>query len=417
MSRGTEQGQTPTGTQREFREYALDNLEVDHSDVHPIAGLGIPPEIRRVLMFMADNYSPPRYEDGRVVEGYPRDFWETDLAQRAVRKHATDTATTAVREDNVSQLATMVGQPSHDSDISGLHEIADLEDWLVQNEDCMLIYIASLMGRGKTDFASLIFELIDHHYQRLRDSIDDYSTVPEFAANFALDPASGSDAEVDLVNDYPTLRSEWFQDEGSSADDVRWFIFDEASSELTAQNAANAQKVVERMGSLVKKMRKHGVNLIVIGHDRQDVHPAIRSMCKYIDKTSKKQAKIYEGIQQREPYNLQLEIGGIPETSWSYDTNDSAVWSWGDGIEDDDVGMDPEEVSEYVKDQMILQATRAYLDHDSLTQSDAADLFSSDDISISPSTISRRQSEVKELRDKRERAKAQQNNQRAPADD
>ena len=76
--------ETPTGTQREFREYALGNLDVDHLDVHPIAGLGIPEPKRQALMFMADNYEPPTLPDGRVVDGYPRDFWDTDFARRAI---------------------------------------------------------------------------------------------------------------------------------------------------------------------------------------------------------------------------------------------------------------------------------------------------------------------------------------------
>jgi len=414
MSKNQRETETPTGTQREFREYALGNLETDHKDVHPIAGLGIPAEKRRVLMFMADNYEPPRHPDGRVVEGYPRDFWETDFARRAIRKHTTDAATTAVRDDNVSQLATMVGDPSHESDISGLHDINDLTDWLVDNEDCMLVYIASLMGRGKTDFASLLFELIHNHYKRLRGSIESYDTTPDLAANFALDPPSSSDADVRIINDYDTLKDEWFHDGESTADDVRWFIFDEASSELTAQTTENAQKVVERMGSLIKKMRKHGVNLIVIGHDRQDVHVAIRSMAKYVDKTSKKTAKIYEGIQQRQPYNLQLEVSAIPQTSWEYDTNDSAEWHWGDGIEDESVSMDPEDVRKSVKDTLLENAARAYLDYESLTQQDAAEMFSSDEININRSEISRRKSQIEEYRERQQQAQA---NHGVPADD
>ena len=411
MSNDKQPDETPTGTQREFREYARGQLDVDHLDVHPIAGLGIPEKKRQALMFAADVYEPPTLPNGQIVDGFPRSFWDTSFARRAIRKHTTDAATTAVREDNVSQLATMVGDPSHESDISGLHEIEDLEQWLVNSEDCMLIYIASLMGRGKTDFASLLYELIWSHHRRIREEIEDYDTVPELAANFHLDPTD-SDADVDLINDYDTLRED-FMETGSSSDE-KWFIFDEASSELTAQNAANAQKVVENMGSMIKKMRKHGVNLIVIGHDRQDVHVAIRSMCKYVDKTSKKKARIYEGIQQREPHNLQMEVSGIPPTSWEFDTDDTAVWSWGSGVEDDEPQMDPEDVRDQVEDTLLTQAAKAYLDYDSLTQQDAADMFSTEEINLYRQKISDRVDEVEDIRQMQQQAN---NNNGVPADD
>ena len=137
-------------------------------------------------------------------------------------------------------------------------------------------------------------------------------------------------------------------------------------------------------------------------------------MAKYIDKVSKKKAKIYEGIQQRKPYNLQLEVSGIPQTSWDYDTDDEASWDWGSGIEDDSVAMDPEDVRDTVKDAFIENAARAYLDYDSLTQSDAAEMFSTDEITIHQSTISTRVSEIKEIREMRDRRSSQD---RIPADD
>jgi hypothetical protein len=202
--------------------------------------------------------------------------------------------------------------------------------------------------------------------------------------------------------------------ETGSSSDEKWFIFDEASSELTAQNAANAQKVVENMGSMIKKMRKHGVNLIVIGHDRQDVHVAIRSMCKYVDKTSKKKARIYEGIQQREPHNLQMEVSGIPPTSWEFDTDDTAVWSWGSGVEDDEPQMDPEDVRDQVEDTLLTQAAKAYIDYDSLTQQDAADMFSTEEINLYRQKISDRVDEVKDIRQMQQQAN---NNNGVPADD
>jgi hypothetical protein len=79
-----------------------------------------------------------------------------------------------------------------------------------------------------------------------------------------------------------------------------------------------------------------GINMIVIGHDRGDVHTAIRSVASFIDKSGLKTAEIYEGIKQRDPYGHHLSISGIPPTSWTFDTDDVASWSWGTALEDDD---------------------------------------------------------------------------------
>jgi len=152
---------------------------------------------------------------------------------------------------------------------------------------------------------------------------------PEFAANFSIDPDQ-DDVHVKDIQSWPDLQ-EWAE-EGESDDDgnaTRWFIFDEASTELTAQSGANAQDVAETMAPFVKKMRKKSINMIVIGHDKGDVHPAIRSMADFVDKTGLKTASFYAGIKKREPTGHMMDVSGIPETSWGFDTDDMAEWSWG----------------------------------------------------------------------------------------
>jgi hypothetical protein len=329
----------PTGTQREFREYARGQLNVEHLDVHPIAGLGIPEDKRQALMFAADVYEPPKHPDGSKVEGFPRDFWNTSFARRAVKKHTTDAATEAVEKDNVSQLATMVGDPSHQNDISGLKTTNKLVDWLINTEQCKVIYCAATMGRGKTDWSLLLLELIEHQYRQAKQMQDsDNIPTPEFATNFKVETPDHIDAQIQEFHNYDNFL-EWAED--GSSDDVRWFIFDEASTELTAQSGANAQKVAEVFAPFVRKMRKSGINMITIGHDKSDVHPAIRAVASYIHKPDVKVAKIYEGVKNREPYGHYLTLDGVPPTSWSYNTDDVAEWDWGSQVDD---GPDVEEL-------------------------------------------------------------------------
>ena len=373
-----------TATFRELREYSRGRLDVEHHDVHPVAGLVEDPEVREALIFMAEAFEPFERPDGERVSS----FWESQLARRAIRKYATHNATRAISEGNITQASYFSGLPSYDSDVSGLHAINRLAEWLNHSEACKLIYIAALMGRGKTDLALTFLEVVNDHFRRVKRAnkevgADGKVPTPEFAANFHVDvPEEGT--EVRQINRYDRL-VEWMERGDSSQ--IRWFIFDEASSELTAQNAANAQKVVERMGGLVKKMRKRGVNMIVIGHDRGDVHVAIRSLADFVDKTGLKSASFYSGIENREPTGHLFDLGGIPPTSWEFDTDDTADWDWcdGSGGVDEPEGWSDDELKHDIEER----AAQLWDSFDDLTQTEVAETLSNDEISISATGVSR----------------------------
>ena len=313
---------------REAREYSRGGLDVEHSDVYEWSGLIQDSDVREALAFLKREYDRQR-------AGMPSRFEETEFFRAAMKKYATESHSKAISEGNVSQVTYTAGLPGYDSDLSGLHALNQLADWLVSSEQCKLIYLAALMGRGKTDFSLLLLEIIHDHFRRVRSHDADAAPKPEFATNFYLDPTD--DVEVREFHHYSELK-EW-ADSGTS-DDEKWMIFDEASTELTAQSGSNAQKVAETFAPFVKKMRKSGVNMIVIGHDKGDVHPAIRSIASFIDKLSTKKAEIYEGIKSREPYGHRLSIGGIPKTSWTYDTDDVATWHWDTEVDEDVVNID-----------------------------------------------------------------------------
>lgn len=381
-----------TATFREAREYARGALDVDHHDVHPIAGLVDDKTTREVLAFMAENYDPSKAE---IEAGMPRDFWETQFARRAIKKFATDVLTEAVREGNLTQTSYMSGLPSYKSDVSGLHAINQLAEWLVSSEQCKLIYLAALMGRGKTDLSLTMMEVVADHFGRLARSVGSEVDVvePEFAANFHVETSPDSDHEVRHIDNFDDL-VEW--GERGSSDAERWFIFDEASSELTAQSGANAQNVAETMAPFIKKMRKMGINMIVIGHDKGDIHVAIRSLADFVDKTGLKTASFYAGINKREPQGHLFDLAGIPQTSWSFDTDDTAEWSWGSAVDEDgdvvETGMSDQEF----KQEVAERAARVYLQTpDEVTQQDVADAVSNDRVSVSRGTISNYAREIK----------------------
>lgn len=369
----------------EVREYALSAIkEIDHADLSRAAGLVPDDDTRHMLTFAERAYNRHK-EDGDPP------FWETEWASRRLERAATDMAQEALRSGNLTQLEYLTGMPEYESDVSGLHATSQLINWLCHSENCKLIYMAALMGRGKTDLAVTFLQVIHWHYKRMAESLSLVSDTvsgndvpqPEFAANFKVEPAAEG-AEVLEIKDMDTLE-EW-ADEGSS-DDVRWFIFDEASTELTAQSGANAQDVAEVMAPFVKKMRKKGINMIVIGHDKGDIHKAIRSMADFVDKTGLKTCSIYSGIQNREPTGHLVDLDGIPQTGWDFDTDDMAEWSWGSALEDDGETLDSGMSDREFKQRLAIRAADLYEWSDDLSMKEAVERLSHEDVSISTTML------------------------------
>lgn len=325
------------------------------------------------------------------------DFDQTNWAESRIERYQTKTAQRAVRDADLSTMDHMIGKPSYSNDASGLHTVRQFEDFLTGDAQTRPIYLAATMGSGKTDFALSGLEVVEWHYRRARETakqIDglDPSEVPEpeFAANFDVTP-SVDGVEVEHVDNFDDLIADetgdgWIPQDASS-DDVRWLIFDEASTELTAQSGANAQDVAEVMAPFVKKMRKIGVMLIVIGHDRKDVHPAIRSMAQFIDKRGLKRASVYRGIKQRRPVGHMFDLDGIPATTWDFDTDDLAEWSWGSALDDGDGALDDERMSRTeIKERLAVRAAALYQDSD-MSQKQAAKAMSGAEISISTKMV------------------------------
>jgi hypothetical protein len=368
------------GHSGEFRRYALDALdEVDHRDVSHAAGLVDDQKVLDLLSFAESAYRK------RKRPGDPP-FHQTEWYKRRVRRYASRSATRAIDEGNVSQMAYLVGDPPYQNDVSGLHTARKLENWLIHSENCKLIYVAGLMGRGKTDWCCSMLEVIHWAYERVREQITEYGgstddiPEPEFAANFRVSPRQ-SDVDCAHCASYDALLN-WIPDDASSSD-VRWFLFDEASTELTAQSGKNAQDVAEMFAPFVKKMRKKGVNMVVVGHDKGDVHVAIRSIADFVSKPGQKKAQVYAGINNREPQGHLFDLDRIPETTWGYNTDDMATWSWGSARQDEEIeGYDEQDT----KRLTALHAAEVYRVSD-LSMSEACEAVSTPSISVSTTML------------------------------
>jgi hypothetical protein len=137
------------------------------------------------------------------------------------------------------------------------------------------------------------------------------------------------------------------------------------------------------MVPFVKKMQKKGINMIVIGHDKGDVHVAIRSMADFVHKSSLKKASFFEGIKQRQPIGHILSVSGLPDSSWNFDTDDMASWEWGDREAQDDLREDLGDYTEEdVREIRNRRLVRLYWGTD-LSQRDLSDYFGIDQSTVS----------------------------------
>lgn len=351
-------GMYDSATPAELREYSLGNLpSVDHRDISRATGLVEDEEVLDLLVFAKRAYDRRRDHDDP-------EFWETGWAQRRLKRYASRSVGDALRFGNHSILSYALGKRTIQNDVSGLHTTRKLENWLVHDGDTKLWYLAGLMGNGKTDWALSMMEVVYWHFERLRESATNFgmSTAdipqPEFAANFHVE--TGTDGpRVRHIDNFDDLLA-W--GETGNSDMVRWFIFDEASTELTAQSGENAQKVAETMAPFVKKMRKLGINMGIIGHDGGDIHVAIRSIADFISKPGKKKATVYAGIKNREPAGELFTLDNIPATTWRFDTDDMASWDWGSAVEGGETNVDPDEYLREWRDERIrkLYATNEF---------------------------------------------------------
>jgi hypothetical protein len=357
----------------ELREYARGALDVEHDDVPDLAGIVRDDDLRDVLLFAEQAYE--RHSDAEDPE-----FRETQWASNLVDPAAAESATTAIEDGNLSQIEYLTGLPEYENDVSGLNTVRKLENWLVHKEQTRLIYLAGLMGRGKTDWALSMLSTVYWVHKRLREDITNVGGSvedvprPEFAANFRVDPAPEG-VECKHIDNYDDI-VEW--GEQGSSDDVRWFVFDEASTELTAQSGENAQTVAELFAPFVKKMRKLGINMTVVGHDKGDVHVAIRSLADFVSKPGLKKAKVYAGIKNREPSGHIMDLDRIPETTWGYDTDDMATWSWGSAREEHGEGVD-----ETTLKRMIAIRGATLVDEHGFSEEQAVETLNGGSVSIS----------------------------------
>lgn len=298
------------------------------------AGLLTESEVALLDSFI-QHYSPT--DEAYYAEDHP-------LFKRLLRRATSQNIREAVEKGNVSQMKFASGVVNSSNDISGVDLYERLRDFITRTAGVTTIY--GHMGTGKTDLAMLLAEL----WKRATGGV--------VASNVR------SAKEVDYeVTDVDTLHEFINGDlDGVSKETPKLFIGDEFSSHASGY-AHDRAKVEQNLSSTLKLMRKAGVSVIIIGHTGVDIHPDVRRLSKTVWKDSKKNATVYEEIENGDPEGELFSLDKIPETGWTYDTLEETDWDW--CLDDDE---------EDVKAQRDRWMAKAYDAHD-LTQQEVADVF------------------------------------------
>jgi len=295
------------------------------------------------------------YREGRLAPDAPASIEDTRL-YRDVRKHFDSEAFSGRVEDKDSTgLRSHVGSQNDEVDVSGWHDIETVRE--IATGRYLRLYEFGEPGTGKTSAGCLMAR---HWLMARRDAGRTDAVIFTNIKSLATPQAAPSDYDsIVYVGSWPALQSEIEKLKGT--DTPYLFLFDEASSKSSGgEEGYNARK---KLAVLVYKIRKFGGggSIIIIGHDGKDVTPAIRLLCKVVEKKSKKKARFYQSIRNREGKEpLTPEITEWPDCKWNPNDKDPAPWSWdeptGDESGENGGEMDLEEAYRDLAVWLVVQA-------------------------------------------------------------
>jgi len=79
---------------------------------------------------------------------------------------------------------------------------------------------------------------------------------------------------------------------------------------------------------MINLIRKFNGSMVIIGYSGKDIHPHLRRLCDYVEKEDKKDAAIFETVEEAEGKDKKFDLSRIPQTSLPYDTKESSSWEW-----------------------------------------------------------------------------------------
>jgi len=277
-------------------------------------------QISRALAVRAIHYNPTDAERPGAMPGESKDLEK----HREIRKiEGTETFRRAMENGDTPSVKHLVGDTSHQPDISGIKAIGAVDE-LIEGPAPVIVVLGE-PGAGKTDFACLLAQ----RWRALQSEKSlvgtNIKTLQE--ANEWVDKTG--EVRDGWIPNHPTL-VEWVKQDGSPLEHSqrpKLFIGDEFSSAASG-SGEQGQKVRKKMGPTVFKIRKYGGALIYIGHDESSIHPMLWRLGKIVKKVSKKKAVVADRISGGQLKDVETTIDGVPPTDWRYNTKEESDWYW-----------------------------------------------------------------------------------------
>lgn len=293
---------------------------------------------------------------------YPARAENTKRYKKIVKKNASKNLQQAIRNGDTNTIHHFLGVQNLDVTMEGGREYEKISRWVAR--ETAINYIAGHMGYGKTDFAILCGEWWTYRMSQSDVTLQLASNIQSLTVPYPI--RNKYNLEIKYIDNQPDL-AEWIEKDHDKKVFKR-FIFDEASSHASGYSR-DAKNVVKQLSSMVKLMRKNGGNMDIIGHTGKDVHPDIRRLADYVEKEGKKDAAVFENVDNAEGEDKKFDLKKIPQTTWGYDTKEESKWEWG--------------TAEGQKGTSMLEiACKVYI-NSKMTQGEVAEMFDVDGVSKS----------------------------------
>lgn len=298
----------------------LDNMDPDELGYLLRESTLVPDQVVETLTILKREYDPDwseKQEDGAFEEtdytpgDDPRTVEGTERWQEITARWINKSLSTAIRNGRDRMVNSFLGVVEQETSIGEIQSCVRFENWVAR--EAGITYLAGHMGTGKTDFGLLMGEVFYESYNMSDKEV-------HIATN--IQSAAERRSHIKYIDNQPELQ-EWLDDE----DGYKLFIFDEASSHATGYTG-DASKVTQQFRSMIRLIRKSNGNMVIIGHDGKDLHPTVRELADYVEKEDKKEAAVFEAVEDREGKDKMFDVDKIPQTSYWYDTKEASKWEW-----------------------------------------------------------------------------------------